>query len=75
MQDIKPEALAYMLGEDWSRKKISQLEQKENIEPELLAEIADALKLPVEAFQKLTNEQAITIISNTFDSHSVKCFN
>lgn len=69
MQSIKQEALAYMLGEEWSQKKISQLEQKEKIEPELLSQIADALKVPVKAFQTLTEEQAITIISNTFNSH------
>lgn len=66
MQSIKQEALAYMLGDDWNQKKISQLEQKEKIEPELLAQIADALKLPVKAFQTLTDDQAINIISNTF---------
>ena len=51
MLGIKQEALAYELGEDWNQKKISLLEQKEEIEASLLAQIADVLKLPVEAFQ------------------------
>lgn len=32
MLGIKQEALAYELGEDWNQKKISLLEQKEEIE-------------------------------------------
>lgn len=66
MLGIKQEALAYELGEDWNQKKISLLEQKEEIETSLLAQIADALKLPVEAFQNFDEEQAVNIISNTF---------
>ena len=57
-----------MLGEEWSQKKISQLEQKEKIEPELLSQIANALKVPVKAFQTLTEAQAINIISNTVNN-------
>jgi hypothetical protein len=36
MMGIKQEALAFELGEDWSQKKISLLEQKEEIEEILL---------------------------------------
>ena len=66
MLGIKQEALAYELGEDWNQKKISLLEQKEEIEASLLAQIAEVLKLPVEAFQNFDEEQAVNIISNTF---------
>jgi transcriptional regulator with XRE-family HTH domain len=66
MLGIKQEALAYELGEDWNQKKISLLEQKEEIEENLLSQIADALKLPVDAFKNFDEEQAINIISNTF---------
>ncbi|MBN7817358.1 helix-turn-helix domain-containing protein [Algoriphagus pacificus] len=66
MLGIKQEALAYELGEDWNQKKISLLEQKEEIEASLLSQIAEALKLPVEAFQNFDEEQAVNIISNTF---------
>ncbi|SHO63890.1 helix-turn-helix transcriptional regulator [Algoriphagus zhangzhouensis] len=71
MLGIKQEALAYELGEDWSQKKISLLEQKEEIEASLLSQIAEVLKLPVEAFQNFDEEQAVNIISNTFDNGSV----
>jgi transcriptional regulator with XRE-family HTH domain len=66
MLNIKQEALAYDLGEDWSQKKISLLEQKDVIEENLLKQIAAILKIPVEAFQNFNEEQAINIISNTF---------
>lgn len=66
MLGIKQEALAYELGEDWNQKKISLLEQKEEIEASLLSQIADVLKLPVEAFQNFDEEQAVNIIASTF---------
>jgi len=68
MLGIKQDALAYELGEGWTQKKISQLEQKETIELPLLKEISSTLKIPVEAFQNFDEEQAINIISNTFDN-------
>nr|WP_319998896.1 helix-turn-helix transcriptional regulator [uncultured Draconibacterium sp.] len=68
MLGIKQDTLAYELGEGWTQKKISQLEQKETIELPLLHEIANTLKIPVEAFQNFDEEQAINIISNTFDN-------
>jgi len=66
MLNIKQEALAYDLGEDWNQKKISLLEQKEVIEDSLLKQISAVLKIPVEAFQNFDEEQAVNIISNTF---------
>jgi transcriptional regulator with XRE-family HTH domain len=66
MLGIKQEALAYDLGEDWNQKKISMLEQKDIIEDNLLKQISNSLKIPVEAFQNFDEEQAINIISNTF---------
>ena len=47
------------------------LEQKEEIETSLLSQIAEALKLPVEAFQNFDEEQAVNIIANTFDNGSI----
>ena len=69
MLGIKQDALAYELGEGWTQKKISQLEQKETIELPLLHEIANTLKIPVEAFQNFDEEQAINIISNTVNNN------
>lgn len=66
MLGIKQEALAFDLGNDWNQKKISMLEQKDVIEQDLLKEISNILKIPVEAIQNFDEEQAINIISNTF---------
>lgn len=67
MLGIKQDALAYELGEDWSQKKISLLEQKETIELPLLQQLSAILKIPVEAFQNFDEEQAVNMISNTFN--------
>jgi transcriptional regulator with XRE-family HTH domain len=71
MLGIKQDALAYELGEGWNQKKISLLEQKKNIEQPLLQQISNTLKIPVEAFQNFDEEQAVNIISNTFDNGSI----
>jgi transcriptional regulator with XRE-family HTH domain len=71
MMGIKQEALAHELGEDWSQKKISLLEQKEEVEEELLRQVGEILRIPVEAFQNFDEEQAINIIANTFDNGAI----
>ncbi|MDR2228738.1 MAG: helix-turn-helix domain-containing protein [Flavobacteriaceae bacterium] len=68
MLGIKQEALAFDIGGDWNQKKVSLLEQKEMIEDSLLQQIAEVLKIPVEAIQNFDEEQAVNIISNTFDN-------
>jgi transcriptional regulator with XRE-family HTH domain len=70
MLGIKQDALAYELGEGWNQQKISLLEQKETIELPLLKQISNSLKIPVEAFQNFDDEQAVNVISNTFDNGS-----
>ncbi|QLC67848.1 helix-turn-helix transcriptional regulator [Flavobacterium sp. LPB0248] len=69
MLGIKQEALAYDLGEDWNQKKISMLEQKDIIEDNLLKQISNSLKIPVEAFQNFDEEQAVNVIASTFNTH------
>ncbi|SFE01867.1 helix-turn-helix domain-containing protein [Flavobacterium phragmitis] len=69
MLGIKQEALAYDLGEDWTQKKISILEQKDIIEENLLKQISNSLKIPVEAFQNFDEEQAVNVIANTFNNN------
>jgi len=66
MLGIKQDALAMELGDDWNQKKISLLEQKESIEPELLQQVAKVLKVPVEAIENFDEEKVINIFSNTF---------
>ena len=70
MLGIKQEALAFDLGKDWNQKKISMLEQKDVIEQDLLKEISNILKIPVEAIQNFDEEQAINIISSTFNDNA-----
>ncbi|WP_460546232.1 XRE family transcriptional regulator, partial [Echinicola sediminis] len=71
MLGIKQDALAHELGEDWSQKKISLLEQKETIEEEILRQVSEILHIPVEAIQNFDEEQAVNIISNTFNDNSM----
>ena len=70
MLGLKQEALALELGDDWNQKKISLLEAREEIEPQLLEQVAKALKVPVEAIRNLDDDDAITIISSTFNDNS-----
>jgi transcriptional regulator with XRE-family HTH domain len=72
MLNIKQEALAYDLGEDWNQKKISMLEQKDVIEDNLLKQISAVLKIPVEAFQNFDEEQAVNVIANTYSFQDFK---
>ncbi|PXY38680.1 transcriptional regulator [Flavobacterium cheongpyeongense] len=72
MLNIKQEALAYDLGEDWNQKKISMLEQKDVIEDSLLKQISAVLKIPVEAFQNFDEEQAVNVIANTYSFQDFK---
>ncbi|SFQ17990.1 helix-turn-helix domain-containing protein [Parafilimonas terrae] len=75
MLGIKQETLALELGDDWNQKKISLLEGKESIEPQLLDEVAKALKVPVEAIKNFDEEKAINIFSNTFTSNDTSTLN
>lgn len=69
MMGIKQEALAHELGNDWSQKKISLLEQKEEVEDDLLRQVAAILKVPTEAIKNFDDEKSVNIISNSFTSH------
>lgn len=76
MMGIKQESLAFELGPDWSQKKVSLLEQKEEVEEGLLRQVGEILRIPVEAFQNFDEEQAINIISNTFhNTHGLVNYN
>ena len=63
---IKQEGLAYELGEDWTQKRVSLLEQKETIEQDILDQVARILHVPADAIKNFDEQQAINIISNTF---------
>jgi transcriptional regulator with XRE-family HTH domain len=66
MMGLKQEGLAMELGEDWTQRRVSLLEAKEEIEPEILEQVAKALKVPSEAIKNFDEMAAINIISNTF---------
>jgi transcriptional regulator with XRE-family HTH domain len=68
MLGLKQEALAIALGEEWSQKRVSLLEAKEVIEPELLTKVANALKVPEEAIKNFDEEKAINNIQNNYDN-------
>ena len=70
MLGIKQDFLAFELGEDWNQQKISLLEQKERIDSDILEQVAAILKIPAEAIRNFDENQAINIISNTFDNGS-----
>jgi len=67
MMGVKQEALAFELGDEWSQRKISLLEQKEEIDDKLLAEISKVLKVPVEAFKNFDEEKAVMNIQNNYE--------
>jgi transcriptional regulator with XRE-family HTH domain len=70
MLNLKQEALAHELGEDWTQKKISLLEAKETVEPEILDEVAKVLNIPVDAIKNFSEDAAVNIISTTFNDNS-----
>jgi transcriptional regulator with XRE-family HTH domain len=67
MMDLKQEALADKLGGEWTQKKISYIETKEVIEPELLEDLAQALKVPAEAIKNFDEEKANYYIQNNYE--------
>jgi transcriptional regulator with XRE-family HTH domain len=68
---IKQEALALELGDDWNQQRISLLEQKEEIQDNILEEVAKALKVPVEVIKNFDQEKMIYNISCTFSDNAV----
>ena len=66
MLGMKQETLALELGDDWNQKKVSLLEAKEEIETDVLEQVAKVLKVPSEAIKNFDEQAAINIISNTF---------
>ncbi|MBO9571595.1 MAG: helix-turn-helix transcriptional regulator [Chitinophagaceae bacterium] len=67
----KQEDLATELGVN--QQRMSAIEQKEEIEDELMQQIAQILNVPIEAIKNYDDEKAINIVANTFhaDNSSV----
>ena len=70
IKGMKQETLAELMGDDWTQKKISLLEGKENIEPEILEQVSKALKVPVDAIKNYDPEAVINYITNNFHDNS-----
>ena len=65
LMGIKQEALADMLGLEWTQQRISTLEDKEVIDQAILAQVAEVLKVPAEAIRSFTEEAVINVINQT----------
>lgn len=65
---FKQDALAAELG--LSQQTISQMEQRETIDRDLLEKVAKVLNVPVEAIQNFDEKSALSIISSTFNDNS-----
>jgi transcriptional regulator with XRE-family HTH domain len=70
MLNLKQDVLAHALGEDWNQKKISLLEAKEIVEPDILEKVAKALKVPADAIKNFSEDTVFSIISSTFNDNS-----
>ena len=64
---LKQDALADLLGEGWSQKKISVIESKETIDPALLEELASALNVSADTIKNFDEEKAIYFIQNNYE--------
>jgi transcriptional regulator with XRE-family HTH domain len=65
---VKQETLAHDLG--LTQQAVSQLEQKEALDKELLEKIAEILKVPPEAIKNFNEEATFNILSNTYNDQS-----
>src|SRR5690606_17055658 len=62
----KQEALALELG--INQQRLSEIERKEKVDAELMEQIAEILKVPVEAIRNFDEEAAVNFISNTINN-------
>ncbi len=67
MLGIKQEAFAAQLGEDWSQRRVSLLEAKEEVDEDILLQVASALKVPKEAIENFDEQAAICNIQNNYE--------
>lgn len=66
---VKQDALAIDLG--LTQQAVSQLEQKETIDPVILEQVAKSLNVSVDAIKNFNEEAAINNIQNNYDSSVV----
>jgi transcriptional regulator with XRE-family HTH domain len=66
MLGIRQDALAKEMGSTWSQKKISLLEGKAIIKPELMQELADAMKIPASILYTFNENLVLKQIQHHF---------
>lgn len=64
---IKQEGLATDLGENWNQKKISMLENKEVLDPENLAAVSEAFKIPATVITDFDESKPLKTLADPFD--------
>jgi len=70
---VKQEDLAERL--QLSQQSISKIENKEELDNETLAKVANALNIPEDAIRNFTDEGAVHIVSNTFSGNYSALYN
>ncbi|WP_118953249.1 helix-turn-helix domain-containing protein [Taibaiella helva] len=68
MLGLKQDDLADKLGDDWTQKKISQLESKEQIDDAILEQVSQALHIPKETLQNLDVQEAVVNIQQNYEN-------
>ncbi|GAA4022445.1 helix-turn-helix transcriptional regulator [Flavobacterium cheonhonense] len=68
LRGMKQEALALAIGV--SQQTISNIENSEEVEEEVLVKIAEALEVSVEGIKNFNEDIVLNIISNTFRDNS-----
>jgi transcriptional regulator with XRE-family HTH domain len=66
MLGFKQEAFAAALGKEWTQRRVSLLEGKEEIEERLLQQVAMVLRVPTEAIKNFDQEAALNFISSMY---------
>jgi transcriptional regulator with XRE-family HTH domain len=69
---VKQEAFAKQLGSDWSQGRVSVLEGRETIEPELIHQIAKTLNVSPLAIESITDEVVTNYFNNNFYDNSIQ---
>ena len=73
LRGMKQEALAMAIGV--SQQTISNIENSEEVEEEVLLKIAEALEVSVEGIRNFNEDTVLNIISNTFTSNDTSTLN
>jgi transcriptional regulator with XRE-family HTH domain len=68
---VKQDVLAAELGDDWNQQKISLLEQKEELDPGILDQVAKVLKVTPDAIKDFNEEAAIYNIQQNYEGSTL----